>query len=133
MSTAASGSIIRLDFARARKHGDARLRLLREAQDDGGFERVIVIAESWHVGQFRDRATGKLVDVLIVDEGEPDIDDAAKALTADMLTTSDAADVLYEDGRVARYAFEEKTPPTTLLRRWVCNLRANFGDTSAVV
>jgi hypothetical protein len=129
------GRIGRLEFAAARTLGTgARLRILHQnPAQAGSFKRAVIVADGFHVGEQRDRATGTVSPTLILEEGTKDVDDPTKVVTGLLVTLAVAFDVLYGDGRVMRYRKAEGNPPTTTARRWVVNLTAAFGDRSPVV
>lgn len=129
------GRINRLEYAAARRLGEgARLRILHQnPASSTSYKRAAVIGDCFHVGESRDRATQAIVEQLIVEEGAQDVDNPEVIVTGIMVTLAVAFDVLYGDGRVLRYRKAEGNPPTTVERRWLVNLRAAFGDRSAVV
>lgn len=122
-----SAQISRTDFARRRKLGAAATLKLFEKTDDG-YLVTQTLTQGWHVGRVFDRFKGELVDKLIID--------SSAALDLAKMKRACGVDVIRVEGEGLsavttrfRYDFGSGKPESLdLTHRFVCDLRANFGD-----
>lgn len=121
-----SAQILRVDFARRRKWGEASTLKLFEKADDG-YKVTQTLTKGWFVGRVMDRFKGELVDKLIID--------LSAGLDPEKLKRASGLDVIRPEGEEEkrfRYNFASGKPESLDLdQRFVCDLRANFGDLTA--
>jgi hypothetical protein len=120
---------MRTAWAARKEMGECGLRLLKEDPAGGGYKLIETIASvgsgRFYVGRIRDAESGALVEKMLVKE-------SALLTAAEMLILT-AVDVTRGGGAFDRYAVQERTPPIGTIREWICNLRANFQDATAIV